>query len=238
MTKPMLITDTHIGKHVPDALAFPALLKRLILNSRRTDSGCLEWTGWRGRTGYGFTSFRGGQRPTHRLMYMATKGPIPDGMIVLHSCDNPPCMNPHHLSLGTDAENIRQSVERNRHHEASKTHCHRGHELAGDNVYVSRNGSRHCKTCNRIKQRIDLGWPEDLARTAPAGYTGEVPPGLVRVKPPRRRPQESSHCGKGHELIGANRYVTRKGHAECRTCRQAARDRFAAKRVTAPGTSP
>ena len=114
----MILTDTHIGKDVPDELAFPALLKRLLANSRRTESGCLEWTGWRGATGYGFTSFRGRQRPTHRLMYMVTKGPIPEGLQILHSCDNPPCMEPDHISPGTGQKNMRESVERGRHHEA------------------------------------------------------------------------------------------------------------------------
>lgn len=225
----MILTDTHIGKDVPDELAFPALLKRLLANSHRTESGCLEWTGWRGATGYGFTSFRGRQRPTHRLMYMVTEGPIPEGLQILHSCDNPPCMEPDHISPGTGKKNMQESVERGRHHEAVKTHCDHGHELVGDNVSFAESGRRHCKVCSRIRHRINAGWPEDLARSAPKGYTGFVPHDLSRVNPPARRPHGAPNCSKGHDLAGDNRYVTPKGNIECRTCRQIARTRYGKK---------
>ena len=224
-------TATHIGLDVPDELAFPALLQRLVNRSKRTKNGCLEWTGWCTATGYGSTAFRGRGQSTHRLMYLAVIGPIPEGMQVLHSCDNPPCMNPRHLSLGNGQENMQQAVERGRHYEAEKTHCDRGHELGGDNVRKDGNGSRHCKTCARARHRINAGWPEDLAYSVPKGAVGQVPSDLKRVKPPIRRKHGSSHCTKGHELSGRNRYVTPKNQIECRKCRQIARDGFAAKQL-------
>lgn len=45
-----ILTDTHIGLDIPDEMAFPALLKPLVTNSRRSKNGCLEWTGWCGAT--------------------------------------------------------------------------------------------------------------------------------------------------------------------------------------------
>lgn len=213
----------------------PELLTRLLAQTKPAKKGCLEWTGFRRKNGYGMTHVKGlRQSATHRLMYMAAHGPIPHGLVVMHACDNPPCINPRHLSVGTHTENLRQSVAKGRHHEARKTHCHRGHLLDGDNLYVCPEGRRHCKHCDRAKQRIMAGWPEDLAYSVPKKQ-GWPPKGLKRVVPKPVRKRLSSHCGKGHELVGANRYVTPAGYAQCRKCKQDARDRFEARRSEIDG---
>ena len=67
---------------------------------------CVEWTGARDRAGYGRESRRtnGYQRFAHRAAWEDARGPIPDGMHVLHKCDNPGCVNLDHLWLGTHGE--------------------------------------------------------------------------------------------------------------------------------------
>jgi HNH endonuclease len=206
-----------------------SLLRKLLSNVKPTANGCLEWTGWCTPAGYG-TMYNGERSETaHRIMFRVTQGEIPEGHVVRHKCDNPPCSSPTHLIDGTDADNTMDAVERGRHHEARKTRCERGHELSGENVYVAKDGTRHCKTCNRAHQRLATGWPEELAWTVPKKQ-GWAPKGMVRIEPKPRRPHNSTHCGKGHLLEGDNRYVTRKGHAECRICREAARQRYIAKR--------
>lgn len=67
--------------------------------------GCWEWQGHRQRSGYGGLTVGNKHRLAHRVAWEVTYGPIPDGLCVLHRCDNPPCCNPAHLWLGTKAQN-------------------------------------------------------------------------------------------------------------------------------------
>ncbi len=97
------------------------------MKTRRTASGCLEFTGTHVRDGYGTVGYgqaeRGGRLAdgrrgvvllAHRVVWERHNGPIPEGMVVMHSCDNPPCVELGHLSLGTHADNARDKVERRR----------------------------------------------------------------------------------------------------------------------------
>jgi hypothetical protein len=71
----------------------------------RQPNGCLEWTGNLTHGGYGRAWFRGKMQPAHRVSYMLNVGPIPEGMVICHHCDNPPCGDPAHLFLGETADN-------------------------------------------------------------------------------------------------------------------------------------
>ena len=75
---------------------------------------CWEWKLAGYPSGYG--NLYWGRRKTyvHRIAWELTNGPIPDGLEVCHTCDNPPCCNPDHLFLGTHQENIQDSVEKGR----------------------------------------------------------------------------------------------------------------------------
>jgi hypothetical protein len=91
------------------------LLRMIIMNkSVVTQSGCWEWQGAKSY-GYGMIMRNHQRLRVHRLSYELWCGPIPKEMVMRHSCDNPCCVNPSHLEPGTQAENIQDTVSRNRH---------------------------------------------------------------------------------------------------------------------------
>lgn len=90
------------------------LRAKLLSRVEVTEAGCWEWQGAKFPDGYGNMRWNGKGRGTHRLSYEAFKGHIPDGLCVLHSCDNPPCINPDHLRVGTKKENTQDCLERGR----------------------------------------------------------------------------------------------------------------------------
>lgn len=80
------------------------------------ESSCLEWPYKRKATGlpYGIVRHDGTDWRVHRLAYKIVHGDIPDGKIIMHSCDNPPCFNPNHLSPGTRTENAADRHQKGR----------------------------------------------------------------------------------------------------------------------------
>lgn len=79
-------------------------------------AACWEWQGYRmeGKRPYGKTRYDGKRQYAHRIAWGLTYGPIPAGLLVLHTCDNPPCCNPAHLFLGTHRDNIHDALNKGR----------------------------------------------------------------------------------------------------------------------------
>lgn len=79
--------------------------------------GCWEWLGSRSTDGYGLLA-RGktgdGEQLASRRSWELTHGPIPEGLLVCHHCDNPPCVRPDHLYLGTQSDNMRDARSKGR----------------------------------------------------------------------------------------------------------------------------
>lgn len=123
---------------------------------RYSPDGCLVWTGTRIGGGYGHFRVRGqGLRLAHRLAYERFRGPIPTGMVCDHLCRNRACVNPFHLEVKTQRENIMAAGSRciSKMH-AEQTRCHNGHPLSGENLYTyPTSRRRRCNECRRITAR-------------------------------------------------------------------------------------
>lgn len=94
----------------------PRLFMKLLtmIKNHGDSDACLEWPHSRRQDGYGELYYRGSRWRTHRLAFKLVNGRIYRSLQVIHSCDNPPCFNPKHISQGTQKDNVRDMWARNR----------------------------------------------------------------------------------------------------------------------------
>ena len=114
---------------------------------------CLEWDGCIGHNGYGYL----GTELVHRAVYEEVRGPILEGLLVCHKCDNPPCINIDHLFLGSHADNLHDAMEKGRWISPMTGYrravCFSGkHEMTPENIYTHTNSQRgrpirRCRSC-------------------------------------------------------------------------------------------
>lgn len=87
----------------------------------------------------------------HRVVWENAYGSIPDGLVIRHLCDNPPCAELTHLELGTQAQNLADMNERGRHAKGGWTVCPNGHEYPPDRP--ARVNKNRCQACARERNR-------------------------------------------------------------------------------------
>lgn len=135
----------------------PTLEQRFWSMVEKTD-GCWLWTGALNDAGYGMISDRAGTvsgstaKRAHRMSYELHKGPIPDGLHLLHSCDVRKCVNPDHLSVGTNQDNIADRVSKGRSYWSQQTHCKHGHEWTEENTVYNKK-QRVCRACDSRRSK-------------------------------------------------------------------------------------
>src|SRR5947209_9419461 len=115
---------------------------------------CWLWQGAVARYGHGSFRFNGKTGVAHRFAWMlANQQMIPEGLVIRHWCDTPACVNPNHLELGTQQDNINDMLERTY---VPVEFCKRGHPFTPENTetFLKPNGriQRNCKTCKKSYQ--------------------------------------------------------------------------------------
>lgn len=132
----------------------PGLAERFWSCVDRTggSESCWEWRLSRYRGGYGKTSDAGKSLYAHRVAYELSVGPIPPGMEVCHSCDNPPCCNPSHFFLGTHHQNLMDSVSKSRWRMGEKY----GGPLTRESVKEIRASGKRGEVHERIAERFGV----------------------------------------------------------------------------------
>lgn len=112
---------TDLGQGCPACSRGGTAKERFMSKIIRNEDGCWNWSGsYRGENGYGGFWLAGKTLFAHRYSYSVFNGEIPDGMSVLHKCDNPRCVNPDHLFIGTIADNVHDM------HSKGRAPCQKG----------------------------------------------------------------------------------------------------------------
>jgi hypothetical protein len=150
------------GKHCSqrcywDALpgrALPLIDRFFKYVGKKQPSGCVLWKGFRDASGYGALNGGPGNKRlwAHRVAYELFVGPIPDGLQVLHSCDVRACINPTHMTVGTNADNTTDKVAKGRQRRGERTP---GVKLTTAKVLTIR--ARHAAGATRDQLALDCG---------------------------------------------------------------------------------
>lgn len=120
----------------------------------KTGRGCWGYLGCLNEHGYGIFGISPDVSVlAHRFAWEITHK-LPAGkLFVCHHCDNPTCVRPDHLFLGTARENVHDCIRKNRANKAHPLVCKRGHPFSGDNLIVMADSERRCRLCSRLRVR-------------------------------------------------------------------------------------
>lgn len=124
--------------------------QRFYLQVEKSNDGCWRWKGHLTRAGYGNFFLNGHSVVASRASWILHFGD-PGELQVCHTCDNPSCVKPDHLFLGTQTDNLRDMADKKRGNAGLKA-CKNGHPFDAANTYKHRR-RRNCRACNSVAQK-------------------------------------------------------------------------------------
>lgn len=136
-----------------------SFLKRVRIKS----TGCWHFKGASDSRGYGKVGLSGKVVGAHRASWILHNGEIVGDLLVCHKCDNPRCVNPEHLFLGTHQDNMQDMINKGRAGfqngiggGAKKDFCKKGHEYLVLGFYLNHRGHKNCKQCSKDRYNKEL----------------------------------------------------------------------------------
>jgi hypothetical protein len=121
------------------------------------NNDCWNWNGTKNTKKYGQLMINRKRHMAHRISWSLKNGEIPTGMVICHKCDNTSCINPDHLFLGTQKDNIQDASRKGRMHKSTNLYCKNGHLYNEKNTYYCHdNKHKRCRVCakeSRIKYK-------------------------------------------------------------------------------------
>lgn len=191
----------------------PMAFLREVVAAPPTDD-CVEWPYARSPLGYGRINIGGRSANAHAVVLELSVGPRPGAWYgSLHSCDNPPCVNPRHLRWGTAAENRQDQVDRDR--------FAKGEKQAG--ALLTEAGVRLVRQLTALGFRqVDLASAFGVSRTAIGdAVAGRRWAWLEQVDFQLLVDGQITHCVQGHPFDEANTYIQpSNGRRQCRACKR------------------
>lgn len=174
--------------------------RSLSMPEAKEQGPCWEWPTARNPRGYGLTK-RNGENYAHRAAWTEVNGPIPGDLHVLHRCDNPPCVRPSHLFLGTPLDNSQDMWSKGRGPKPSAPPPIDVEFVV--RMYLAGASTREIRsTVHTSRERLNAILIENG----------------VALRPPSSRAALKVTCGAGHLLAGDNLYL-HQGNRHCRRCR-------------------
>ena len=137
------------------------LLTKILSRCRRSSTGCLEWQGAVcSNNNYASITYQRKSLKGHRLVWSIYHAKeIPSSKVIMHTCDNPICLNIEHLKLGTQKENSLDCTSKKRQHAQKKTHCINGHEFSKENTRTRHSKGRPYRFCIQCRRVYDRAHP-------------------------------------------------------------------------------
>lgn len=221
----ILLTDTEIERFMSNIKFF-------------AHEGCWEWAGVLSSTGYGSFRPAKSKRPygAHRISYFMANGSFDQKMFICHKCDNPKCVNPDHLFIGTASDNMQDCVNKNRHYFAKREKCENGHDLTKNNysLEAGRTGRifRRCNECRKDRRKMAIkenpnkfkrssktqAQIEHMRKWSKDRYLKNKDKILDQIS--ARYFKSKTHCLHGHEFIPENTIIDSRGNRKCVICKE------------------